>query len=133
MTRINIGIPPKKLSDQHLLAEHREIKRLVNWDKKSIINKFTLGKGHVLFFSDKHLYIYNRYCELYDECLKRGFKVTNYKVNWEGLRYKNDYNPSNDDIKIIKERLSDRIENAKCSLTYYKEKVSTQFLKDLLK
>ena len=30
MTRINAGIPVEKLSDQHLLAEHREIKRIPN-------------------------------------------------------------------------------------------------------
>lgn len=28
MTRINVGIPPRALSDKHLLAEHREIKRI---------------------------------------------------------------------------------------------------------
>ena len=28
MTRINSGIPVKSLTDEHLLAEHREIKRL---------------------------------------------------------------------------------------------------------
>ena len=30
MTRINCGIPPEELSDKHLLAEHREIKRIPN-------------------------------------------------------------------------------------------------------
>ena len=30
MTRVNVGIPPVELVDQHLLAEHREIKRIPN-------------------------------------------------------------------------------------------------------
>jgi hypothetical protein len=34
MTRINTGIPPKELTDKHLLAEHREIKRIPNCIKK---------------------------------------------------------------------------------------------------
>lgn len=56
MTRINSAIPVKNLTDEHLLAEHREIKRLPYFLSKAIqsgsINnipeKFTLGKGHVL-------------------------------------------------------------------------------------
>ena len=28
MTRINVGIPPADLVNQHLIAEHREIKRI---------------------------------------------------------------------------------------------------------
>ncbi len=61
MTRINIGVNVKCLTDEHLLAEHREIKRLPYCLDKAIklgsINKipdkFTLGKGHALFFLDK--------------------------------------------------------------------------------
>ena len=30
MTRINVGISPTELTDKHLLAEHREIKRIPN-------------------------------------------------------------------------------------------------------
>lgn len=30
MTRINCGIPPSELTNKHLLAEHREIKRIPN-------------------------------------------------------------------------------------------------------
>lgn len=57
MTRINIGINPKQLTDQHLLAEAREIKRICNRFKQrleknkfdDIPEKFCLGKGHELF------------------------------------------------------------------------------------
>ena len=63
MTRINSHINPKNLSDEHLLAEHREIKRVPKMLYKSIKkgsvpkipNKFCLGTGHVTFFYDKIL------------------------------------------------------------------------------
>ena len=41
MTRINVGIPPTELTDRHLLAEHREIKRIQN---SSIISCYILKK-----------------------------------------------------------------------------------------
>lgn len=85
MTRINAGMPIKWLSDKHLLAEHREIKRIpnavknrkVNWDIP-IPDKFTLGKGHVRFFYDKIRYLERRYKKLHEECIKRGFNVQDY-------------------------------------------------------
>jgi hypothetical protein len=67
MTRINVGISPKNLTDQHLLAEHREIARMrssfLRWynskKRSEIPSKFCLGEGHVLFFIDKGLYTKN--------------------------------------------------------------------------
>lgn len=56
MTRINVGIPPKDLNTKHLIAEHREIKRVPNLIKKgrlkssNIPSNFTLGAGHIKFF-----------------------------------------------------------------------------------
>ena len=38
MTRINVGIPPEELTDKHLLAEHREIKRIPNCIAKGKYN-----------------------------------------------------------------------------------------------
>ena len=70
MTRINI-IHPSELTDQHLIAEYREIfmvgsalqrsLKSKNWDVKSIPNKFTLNTGHVKFFYDKGKYLSERY------------------------------------------------------------------------
>ena len=74
MTRINVGIPPAELNGRHLIAEHREIKRipnLVNRGRYSLDNQpdtFKLGKGHVKFFYDKLLYLKRRYDSLFDEC-----------------------------------------------------------------
>ena len=90
MTRINSAIPVKCLTDEHLLAEHREIKLLpYNLQKsiksgsiKRIPNKFTLGTGHVLFFLDKMLFTMNRYILIRYECKLRRLNITDYLGNW---------------------------------------------------
>ena len=68
MTRINSGVDPKELSDKHLIAEHREIKRIPNkvksgkYDITDQPKFFKMGTGHVKFFYDKLKYLYDRYC-----------------------------------------------------------------------
>lgn len=91
MTRINLGISVTSLTDEHLLAEHREIKRLPKAYLDSlrsgsinrVPNKFCLGKGHVLFFVDKPAYTLKRYHQIYKECFRRGFNVEFYADNWD--------------------------------------------------
>jgi deoxyribonuclease (pyrimidine dimer) len=117
MTRINAGIPPIELTNKHLLAEHREIKRIPNIVKsgKAHINNipenFTLGTGHVKFFYTRLGYLYQRYCDLYQECKNRGFNVTWYGGAWEGIpgELLNDWQPTQKDINIIKERIKSKI------------------------
>lgn len=88
MTRVNL-VPPRELCDQHLLAEHREIKRIPNvilsgrFNAKSIPTHFTVrsddhpedGRGHVAFFYDKLAWLRRRYLLVYHECRRRGFAV----------------------------------------------------------
>lgn len=117
MTRINTGVPPTKLTDKHLIAEHREIKRIPNLISKGKYNmkgqpsRFTLGIGHVKFFYDKMLYLKIRYRRLYNECIKRGFNVQNYTSAWDGipLRLMNDYKPTRRATKLVKERIQERL------------------------
>lgn len=123
MTRINAGIPPAELSDKHLLAEHREIKRIPNTIKsgkadlsKPIPKEFTLGKGHVRFFYDKLKYLEYRYRDIFEECKKRGFNVTNYidafylGGSWNHLilSHWNDWKPTPEAIELIKQRIKER-------------------------
>jgi len=49
MTRINVGVPPKDLSRQHLLAEAREIKRIPNVISKGKYNLKNQPKEFTLF------------------------------------------------------------------------------------
>lgn len=119
MTRINIGIPPKELSNKHLIAEHRELKRIPNvvakgrYNLNNVPQEFTLGKGHVSFFYDKLGYLKERYIDLYNECIARGFKVQSYLPSWDGVPQElmNSYIPTERDIHIIRERIADRLAN----------------------
>lgn len=86
MTRINL-IDLIYLTDQHGLAEIKEINQLCCSFKKSLYSKsrivlekipksFTLNKGHVYFFYNKGLYLYKRFQLVTDEMRKRGFNIT---------------------------------------------------------
>ena len=117
MTRINVGIPPAELVNQHLIAEHREIKRIPNcivkgkYNMDGIPDRFKLGTGHVKFFYNKLLYLKSRYIKLYEECINRGFNVQNYIEAWNGIpkELMNDYNVRANDIRIIRERINERL------------------------
>lgn len=119
MTRINIGIPPAELTTKHLLAEHREIVRIPNcvakgkFNLKDQPNIFTLGKGHVKFFYTRLGYLKRRYEEIYNNCIKRGYKVSYYGNAWDNvpLSFMNDYIPTENDIAIIKKRINEKLTN----------------------
>lgn len=121
MTRINVGVLPSELSDKHLLAEHREIKRIPNTIKsgkakiEGIPEKFTLGKGHVKFFYNKLQYLYVRYIALYHECRKRNFNVTYYGEAFENLPKElwNYYSEEPGDREIILQRIKERTNSVK--------------------
>lgn len=121
MTRINCGIHPTKLTRQHLIAEHREIKRIPNVIVKGNYSldgqpkEFKLGTGHVKFFYDKLLYLRNRYESIYTECVARGFNVTYYGDAWNGVPQElmNDYIPTLRDAEIVEERIKERLSNGK--------------------
>jgi hypothetical protein len=117
MTRINTSIPPKELNNRHLIAEHREIKRIPNMvasGRARIIDipkEFTLGTGHVKFFYNKLEYLRKRYEDLYEECKIRNFNVTYYGQAWDNIpkHLMNDYIPTKRDEEIIRQRISERI------------------------
>lgn len=115
MTRINI-VPVDTLFDQHLLAEHREIKRVPNCIKKGKYSlqwqpeKYTMGTGHVKFFYDKLKYLSNRYQDLHKECIKRGFNVEDYSDCFQDVPQEldNNYSPDDDAFSENKQRLDNK-------------------------
>lgn len=117
MTRINVGIPPKQLTREHLIAEHREIKRVPNVISKGKYNlkdqpkEFTLGTGHVKFFYDKLGYLKQRYEEIYSECRERGYNVTYYGDAWDNVpkHLMGEYTPTKRDIEIITQRINEKL------------------------
>lgn len=76
MTRINV-IHPAHLTDQHLLAEYRELPRVFALARPITPEptEYTLGKGHVRFFYTRTRYLSRRQAALIRECLTRGFNI----------------------------------------------------------
>ena len=82
MTRINV-VPVSELCDQHLLAEFRELTRIPNgvlsgklkYHYSDRPSSYTLGSGHIKFFTNKLGWLHFRYIELFAECKARGFNV----------------------------------------------------------
>jgi len=118
MTRINSGIHPRFLTAKHLIAEHREIKRIPNVVKSGKFNmdnqplNFTLGTGHVKYFYNRQKYLYRRYKLIYQECINRGYDVQDYSNCWDDLKntiYFNDWTETIESHILIKERIRERL------------------------
>lgn len=84
MTRINLGVDPEELCDQHLIAEHHELPRMwpFAWGRAEKYggggprpDKFTLGTGHMAFFLPYGPYLEFRLQVLREEMRARGFAV----------------------------------------------------------
>ena len=139
MTRINSAIPVERLTDEHLLAEHREIKRIpalfAKTDKatlhRRIPKEFCLGTGHVTFFFNKLRFTYMRYKLIHAECVNRSFNVANYSANWFQRIYENqywqDYEPTAKEKMLLRDRIADRIaESSKDCFHYYGKPITKQ-------
>ena len=123
MTRINL-VSPSELADQHLVAEYREIfmvgpalqrsLKSPNWNKtkETLPKEFTLNGGHVKFFYNKGKYLHKRYEELIEEMKSRGMNPdpsrTFKREQWPDDLY-NDWLPTTKDLEIIRERITQRI------------------------
>ncbi len=123
MTRINL-ISPSELSDQHLIAEYREIfmigsaleksMKSKNWSttKNTLPNEFTLNIGHVKFFYNKGKYLHKRYLILIEEMQSRGMNPNPNrkfkKEQWPDELYK-DWEPKAKDIDLIRIRINQKL------------------------
>lgn len=118
MTRINC-IPVSELCDKHLIAEYRELPRVFKLARQSYLmekipQSYTLGTGHVKFFYDKLLFLYNRQHDITNEMLKRNFKPqfnADTLIVWKNTKEKlwGDWHPSEVDMAINRERISQRL------------------------
>ena len=118
MTRINV-VPVSELSDQHLIAEYRELPRVIKQDidVSDAPKKYCLGKGHMKWARKHVKFILKRYKELCDEMEFRGFKV-NYSwsvlvfmsVYWGSTSedYYNDYKITRKDLTLNRNRLIEK-------------------------
>lgn len=123
MTRINL-VNPGELSDQHLVAEYREIfmvgsslqrsMKSKSWNKtiNNIPKDFTLNKGHVTFFYNKGEYLEKRYQKLVNEMKKRGMNPDSdrkFKKNQWPKKLYNDWRPKQKDYEIIRKRIDEKV------------------------
>lgn len=122
MTRINV-IPPRELSDKHLVAEYRELPRLYALSQawrargfdKDIPAEYTLGKGHVLFFYGRLIFIWKRHWLLCHEMQDRSFTVNYWPPQSLDLDFAqaNDYLPTREALRINRERINKRLNGDK--------------------
>ncbi len=123
MTRINL-VEPSELTDQHLIAEYREIFMVggslnrtlnskVGYREDRVPKRYTLNTGHVYFFYNKGKYLHKRYHELIDEMKKRGFQPDKSRVFptrvFEDNGLYNDWMPTTEDYKVIRQRIKEKI------------------------
>lgn len=122
MTRINV-IPVQELHNKHLLGEYKEIIRVyaitrnnqrdILGGRKAIPSAYTLGTGRVLHFCNKLQYITERYQQLTQEMLDRGYKPNpiNVKDLLDGIDPKmyNQYILTDEAIKINRQRINERL------------------------
>jgi deoxyribonuclease (pyrimidine dimer) len=136
MTRISVGFT-HQLSDKNLNRERIEVLRIPNAikkgtakvDLKKIPKDFRLGKLHVTFFYDKVGFLKKHYEALTAECIKRGFNPTDYSDAFNDIpsHLMNDYTPSEYDIGIVRERITDRLKTMR-NLKYYREPITVEEL-----
>lgn len=137
MVRVNL-INPRNLMDQHLVAEYNEILMLLGHVRNSvkletIPRNYTLGRGHINFFKNKLLYLKKRHEFLKEEMKTRGFKPSK-RINLEEFPgyLVNDWVPDYHDKRLIKSRLIEKVEKKPWYYTYYGEKKSLSFYKELI-
>lgn len=145
MTRINT-IDVDTLTDQHLMAEYRELPmihaslRRSKASKKglsldNIPPKYTLNRGHVTFFYDKGKWLHRRWHQLITELLARGYDIKPHErnVDWDvfdSVLY-NDWSPLHRDHGINLERILYRI-NEKRQFYKYRGKPITDTYFEIL-
>lgn len=111
MTRINV-VPVEELSDQWLIAEYRELPRVLkgNFSIKNASDNYILGKGHVKWARKHGLFVFNRYLNIIKEMHFRGFQThfNNDLSKYITNNINNDYKVNMSDLKVNKQRLIEK-------------------------
>lgn len=123
MTRINL-IPVEELTDQHLMAEYRELPMIAKALEKTLKSKlgyqgnkvsptYVLGTGHIYFFYNKRNYLVDRYIVLVKELNCRKFSIEPNARNMYWEVFDNitqvQWQPSAEEIEINRNRINERI------------------------
>jgi len=128
MTRVNV-VPVESLHRAHLIAEWREIPRILPlaykasqsskpWTHKQP-SAYKLSTSHVIFFYDKLGYIADRHAQLTAEMIRRGYKpsyTSSLREEWQDkipAAYWKDYTPTAEAIEINLARINERLSTMK--------------------
>ena len=138
MTRINSNVDPKQLMDQHLMAEYRELpmvlaslrRSLKTQSEREVLKKipprFTLNKGHVLFFYNKLTFLRNRYDRLVNELHNRGYNLDQSRtLDLSGIpsTFFNDWTATPADDAVLEQRIKEKIAMKPSWYKYYGKSV----------
>lgn len=120
MTRINT-VPPEILFDEWLIAEYRELPRVISKVRRGKYANYyapkfyKMGQGHEKFFINKLLYLKRRHDNIREEMSLRFGKKYAIVVDIQGLPEElcNDWVPEVCDHRINIDRLWERFVNRK--------------------
>lgn len=128
MTRINV-IPPADLTDQHLIAEYRELPRVFALARPDPATPpaYTLGVGHVRFFYPRTGYLTRRQGDIITECLRRGFAITQLEAPAPVVGLDEDWTPTPEARAVNLARLAERLAVRPSGYTHRGAKVPLDF------
>jgi len=131
MTRINV-IHPTRLTDQHLLAEYRELPRVFALASNAATSvpvppAYTLGTGHVRFFYPRTRFLSDRQQTLIQELLERGYNLAHRTAPAPVLGRDGTWAPDDDARDINLTRLREKLAKAGAKYTYYGKPVPPTF------
>ena len=134
MTRINASIKPLELTNAHLLAEIRELPRILNTvksGKAKVENKtdvFKLGSNHTTFFYGRLKYLVNRHKNLVSEAKLRGFNIMDYSESYRNIppHLFNDWQETKEARELLKERINQRLSESKKPIRFYDKVVTLE-------
>lgn len=122
MTRINC-VPPAELTTKHLVAEYRELPRVVGLARRAFERgerhddprnptQYTLGPGHVRFFYPRLFYLDRRFHQLVLECRRRGFKIQHERLPSHTdlpAEWLQDWEPDHQALETNRARINERL------------------------
>lgn len=121
MTRINC-IPPAELSNPHLVAEYRELPRVVGLANAAYAcrraevqdhapRQYVLGRGHVMFFYVRMDWVRRRFAALVSEMLARGMapRYLTLPEPQVGFDWCQDWEPDAEALALNRQRIAQRI------------------------
>lgn len=128
MTRINLP-DPVTLTDQHLLAEYRELPRIFALARPNAKRPaaYTMGTGHVLFFYPLTKWLSKRQAALIAECQRRGFNVAHTTPPNPIPGCDGDWTPTPEAIATNLQRLRERLAQKPGFYTHYGKPVPADF------